>query len=71
MFMNLKINSYISIKQNCVILFKKIKTHFGLRDHHQDIITKIQTITYNAVLIKLVIWDPIRLTQNSHKTMCI
>ena len=37
----LKTNRYISVKHNYVILFRKMTTYFGLRDHLQAIITKI------------------------------
>ena len=45
------------------ILFRKMTTCFGLRDCHQAIITKILKVRCSALQIKLVICEPMWLTE--------
>jgi hypothetical protein len=46
-----------------LILFRKTTTYFSLSDHHHAMITKILKVRCNAVQIKLMIWEPTRLTK--------
>lgn len=50
---------YFHQTQFSYILFTKMTTCFGLRDHHQAIVINILKIRFKAVQIKFVIWDPI------------
>ena len=56
MLLILKINRQIAVKRNFVTLYRKMTTCCGLRDDHQDIITKILEIRCNAVPINVVIY---------------